>query len=450
MRAVLKSASIAALLAALAACATPDPEPQAQPAAAPRPSGINSSMSNADPTQNVEVRQIATGLRYVFGANVSSNTYVLDTPEGAVVVDTSRPPASRAHVEAFRAAGVTSAAYVILTHGHGDHTGGVPLWRATGAKVVAHESYPEFLAYQRLLGPFFQLRNGAQFQFAGGAGAAAPANQTAYAMNAAQANIDPDIVFGDEMILSAGGLNLKLMHTPGETPDHISVWVPHLKAVFVGDNFYESFPNMYTLRGTRPRWPTDYITSLEKVMALEPEILAPSHGPAIVGKAEVQRQLKKMRDAIVYVHDAVLKGMNDGKDVHTLMQEIKLPAELDVGEGYGLVSWSVRGIYEGYAGWFNGDPSTMFESGRESVSANIVALAGPEKLASEAMALLEQGKTVEALHLATIGIEGAPDNPAILRARAAALQALLDASGNRNEQGWLQQGLAQTRARLAQ
>jgi glyoxylase-like metal-dependent hydrolase (beta-lactamase superfamily II) len=454
MRAVLKSASVAALLAALAACATPDPEPnpelQAQPAAAPRPSGINSSMSNADPTQNVEVRQIAPGLRYVFGANVSSNTYVLDTPEGAVVVDTSRPPASRAHVEAFRAAGVTSAAYVILTHGHGDHTGGVPLWRATGAKVIAHETYPEFLAYQRLLGPFFQLRNGAQFQFAGGAGAAAPTNQTAYAMNAAQANLEPDIVFADEMTLAAGGLNLKLMHTPGETPDHISVWVPHLKAVFVGDNFYESFPNMYTLRGTRPRWPTDYISSIDKVLALEPEMVLPSHGPPVIGKDEVKRQLGRYRDAIVYVHDAVVAGMNAGKDVHTLMQEIKLPPDLDVGEGYGKISWSVRGIYEGYAGWFNGDPSTMFESGRDSVSANIVALAGPEKLASEAMALLEQGKAVEALHLATIGIEGAPDNPAILRARAAALQALLAASGNRNEQGWLQQGLAQTRARLGE
>ena len=82
---------------------------------------------------------------------------------------------------------------------------------------------------------------------------------------------------------------------------------------------------MYTLRGTRPRWPLDYIHSLEKVMSLEPEIMVPSHGPAIVGKAEIQRQLKKMHDAIVYVHDAVLAGMNAGKDVHTLMEEIKLP-----------------------------------------------------------------------------------------------------------------------------
>jgi len=57
----------------------------------------------------------------------------------------------------------------------------------------------------------------------------------------------------------------------------------------VGDNLYELFLNMYTLREARPRWPMDYINSLETVLKLEPEIVIPSHGPAIVGKANVKR-----------------------------------------------------------------------------------------------------------------------------------------------------------------
>jgi alkyl sulfatase BDS1-like metallo-beta-lactamase superfamily hydrolase len=136
--------------------------------------------------------------------------------------------------------------------------------------------------------------------------------------------------------------------------------------------------------------------------------------------------------------------MNEGKDVHVLMQEIKLPKELDVGEGYGKISWSVRGIYEGYAGWFNGDPATMFPQGRESVSKDVVELAGGgKKLADRAMKLLVDGKTVEALNLTSIGIEGAPADKDVWKARVAAFQALLKASTNRNEQGWLQQGLVQ-------
>jgi alkyl sulfatase BDS1-like metallo-beta-lactamase superfamily hydrolase len=217
----------------------------------------------------------------------------------------------------------------------------------------------------------------------------------------------------------------------------------------IGDNFYESFPNMYTLRGTRPRWPMDYINSLNKVLALEPEIVIPSHGPAIVGKDEVKRQLTKMRDAIVYVHDAVVKGMNDGKDVHTLMAEIKLPPQLDVGEGYGKIAWSVRGIYEGYAGWFNGDPAEMFAEGRNSISPDLVKLAGgPKKIADGAMALIGQGKLVEALHMTSIGIEGAPGDKDVLKARVAAFEALIKASENRNELGWLNQGLAEAKAGL--
>ncbi len=433
--------AIACVLAASACEAAPAAAQQTT--AAPQ---LPTSMDFADPTQNLSVTRLAPGLSYVLGRNVSSNTIVLETSAGAVIVDTSRPPASKAHFDLLQASGVTRAAYVILTHGHGDHTGGVALWKATGARVVAHEQFGEFLGYQRMLGGFFALRNSAQFQFAGAAGQGSPRTQ---AVAGAAGTIVPEITFGEKLDLDVGDTKLELYHTPGETPDHLTVWVPRLKAAFVGDNFYESFPNMYTLRGTRPRWPMDYINSLNKVLSLEPEIVIPSHGPAIVGKDEVRRQLTKMRDAIAYVHDAVLKGMNAGKDVHTLMAQIRLPAELDVGEGYGKIAWSVRGIYEGYAGWFNGDPAEMFAEGRSSVSPELVKLAGgAKKIAEAAMTLISQGKLVEALHMTSIGIEGAPGDRDVLRARVAAFEALVKASTNRNELGWLNQGLAEAKAGL--
>lgn len=440
-----------ALIAAVgaAACQTSGPA-QAQQASAPQSAAnLPASMDNSDPSTNLSVTRVVPGLRYVLGRNVSSNTIVVDTSAGAVIIDTSRPPASRAHFDLLQKAGVTKAAYVILTHGHGDHTGGVALWKGAGAKVVAHEAFGEFLAYQRMLSGFYARRNAAQFQFAGGGGAAAAADLRVAAQSVGLLTIAPDITFRDTLELDAGGVKLQLIHTPGETPDHLTVWAPHLKAAFLGDNFYESFPNMYTLRGTRPRWPLEYIASLDKVLALEPEIVVPSHGPAIIGKDNIKAQLTKMRDAIVYVHDAVLKGMNEGKGVHTLMEEIKLPPELDVGEGYGKISWSVRGMYESYVGWFSGDPAEMFPEGRDSVSPELVTLAGgPKAIAAEAMTLLAQGKPVEALHLTSIGIEGAPGDKDVLRARVAAFEALVKASTNRNELGWLNQGLAEAKKGL--
>src|SRR5437660_7820773 len=114
---------------------------------------------------------------------------------------------------------------------------------------------------------------------------------------------------------------------------------------------------MYTLRGTEPRPALDYINSLNKVLALKPEIVIPSHGLPLHGNAEITRQLTRYRDAIQYVHDAVVQGMNAGKDVYTLMREVRLPRELDLGENYGRLTWSVRGINEGYAGWLDLNPA---------------------------------------------------------------------------------------------
>src|SRR5262245_56188718 len=207
----------------------------AQQGAAPR-ANLPASMDQSDPTQNLSVIKVAPGLRYVLGRNVSSNTMVVDTSAGPVIIDTSRPPASRAHFDLLQKDGVTKPAYVILTHGHGDHTGGVGLWKGAGAKIVAQENMPEFLDYQRMLGGFFASRNGAQFQFAGSAGAAAPAGGQAARAAAAQVNapaLVPDVMFGDHLSLDVGDTRFELYSTPGETPDMLTVWVPKLKAAFV-------------------------------------------------------------------------------------------------------------------------------------------------------------------------------------------------------------------------
>ena len=99
----------------------------------------------------------------------------------------------------------------------------------------------------------------------------------------------------------------KSFSTPGETPDHLTVWIPRYKAVFTGDNYYDSFPNMPPLRGTTPHWALEYLSSLNKAMALKPEILLAQ--PAAAGNpgAEISKRLTRYRDAILYVHDSVVR-----------------------------------------------------------------------------------------------------------------------------------------------
>lgn len=247
-----------------------------------------------------------------------------------------------------------------------------------------------------------------------------------------------------------------MFSTPGETPDHLTVWIPAYKAAFMGDNYAGvgmpepmSFPNMYAIRGTKPRWALDWIKSIDMVIALKPEILLNGHGDAITGNAEITRRLTRYRDAMQYVHDEVVKGMDDGKDVFTLMQEIKLPKQYDLSEVFGKVSWSVRGIYDGYAGWFDANPSSMYALPPSSVYPDLVKLAGGVKpVVRLALEKVADGKPVEALHLTDVVLASDPKNAAALKARIQALESLQKDCENVVEDGWLTYGITKAKKEL--
>ena len=166
--------SCLALIVTLAGCAS-SPGAEAQAVAeqagqdAPPPESaappLVARLANVDSREGLSVVRVNDEIRYVEGVNVASNTYVVETSAGQVIIDTSRPPASAVHKRLLEADGVTNVQYVIVTHAHGDHNGGVPLWRAGGAKVVAQENYNEFLDYSNMLSGFFARRTAAQFQF---------------------------------------------------------------------------------------------------------------------------------------------------------------------------------------------------------------------------------------------------------------------------------------------
>lgn len=384
----------------------------------------------------------------IYMAETTSNVYLVKTPDGNVVIDTAPAQVAADAKKALSGEVHGPVKYIILTHGHADHIGGIDLWREDGTQIIAQRNYFEFVNYVTRLEGFFVPRNSVAF------------NQQAHPVGPWAGNyaakVEPTILFDQEYAFTLGGIKFQLFSTPGETPDHLTVWIPALKTAFIGDNYAGagipepmSFPNMYAIRGTKPRWALDWAHSIDKVLELKPDLVLNGHGEPIFGNDEITRRLTRYRDAIQYVHDETVKGMNAGKDVYTLMQEIKLPASYNLSQSFGRVDWSVRGIYDGYAGWFDGNPTTMYDLPVSSVYPDIVKLAGgPEPLAKLAMEKVNAGKPVEALHLTDVVLAYDNKNASALNARIKALEYLEKRCENFVEEGWLQYGIAKAKEKL--
>jgi len=385
----------------------------------------------------------------IYQASGFGNTFMVVTSEGNVIIDTSIFLTSAGHRDLLRAINAGPVRDIILTHAHSDHIGGVALWKEPATDVIAQRNQIEFLNYENRFRALFARRNLEQFSLLFGVKQLPPFAPPDAPVDNYGGQPVATTFFDEFTEFKLGGLTFQLMHTPGETPDHLTVWIPEYKIAFPGDNYYLSFPNLYTLRGTQPRQALDYVRSLDTVLGWKPEILAPSHGAPLYGRDHIQQVVGRYRDAILYVHDKTVQGLNAGKDVYTLMHEIELPPDLAQDEVYGNIPWSVRGIYEGYIGWFDGNVSNMYETPAAAIYPELVERAGgPDVLAGRAVELIEQGDPQRALHMADAALAADPNNVAALQAKRQAVQRLFDQAINLNERGWLNAARIELDARL--
>lgn len=314
------------------------------------------------------VEQVTEGVYVAIGYGLA-NSVLLEGTDGVVIVDAMEGrPQAEAVWAAFREITSKPVKALVLTHNHADHVFGGQVFTEgrDDIPVYAHETTGEHIdriisvvrdaTYTRSMRMFGQALPDTSFVNCG-----IGPRLDYHAENMALAR--PTATFSDSLEVTVAGLRIVLFHNPGETPDQIAVWLPDKKVLLPADNIYRAFPNLYTIRGTPYRDVMEWVASLDRMRDLGAEFLVPSHTRPLSGEDAIAETLTAYRDAIQFVHDQTVRGLNLGWTPDEIVERVRLPSHLAdhpwLQEYYGTVAWSARGVFDGYLGWFDGDATSL-------------------------------------------------------------------------------------------
>jgi len=281
---------------------------------------------------------------------------------------------------------------MILTHSHRDHVSGMSIFAAEFGDGVEPTIYSRPTDADMLGAPEIanigRLR--AKRQFAIGEPSwvrinlgLGPGERPLKGLGAG-AMPPTHFITSERETLSIDGITLECVAAPGETPDTMVLWLPEQRILIGADNYYKSFPNISPIRGDKYRDVALWVDSLNTMMALEAEHLIPGHTRPLQGAAVIQETLANYRDGIHSVLEQTLTGIDQGLTPDELVQTVQLPdhlAELPyLQEFYGDIAWSVRAIFAGYLGWFDGNPTNMYPLAPREEAKRLARLAGGEEV----------------------------------------------------------------------
>lgn len=381
------------------------------------------------------------------------NVVMIEAPEGLIIVDTGESVSeSRKIMAELRKVSDKPVKAVVYTHFHPDHINGVqafvsPEQVASGeVQIYAHETLlANVVAQGAQVGPILGVRSAYSFgaflkpadtqDMNGGIGPIAKAEPSTF--------IAPTVTFKDRLDTTIAGLPVQFFHAPSEAPDEIVLYLPNNKLLISAEvDQGPTLPNIHTLRGTKFRDPVQWVASLDLLRSLKAEHMVPLHGRPISGADKVEEVLRMTRDGIAYIHDQTVRWMNKGLTPDELVEKVKLPPHLAgytpyLREYYGTVKHSVRQIYNGYLGWFQGDPVDLDPVPPKDKAQRLIALmGGREKVLLAAGEAYLKGDYQWAAELAGYAIRVDQEDKLARDIKARSFRKLGYASMNINWRNW--------------
>jgi glyoxylase-like metal-dependent hydrolase (beta-lactamase superfamily II) len=245
----------------------------------------------AQPAQTLTPIQLSPAVWYVQGLsalgspanqNFISNAAFIVTTQGVVVIDALGSPAlAQQLIAAIRQVTPQPISHVIVTHYHADHIYGLQVFKALGARILAHHAARSYLNSDTA-----RLRLQASRQ------------ELAPWIDASTELVDADQWLDADHELLLGGLRLQLRHMgPAHTPEDLVVYLPQERVLLAGDLVFRARIPFVGQADSR-RW----IQALDNLLKLDVRLIVPGHGP-VSESARADMQLT--RDYLAYLRSTM-------------------------------------------------------------------------------------------------------------------------------------------------
>jgi cyclase len=251
-----------------------------------------------------QIMKMAEGIYVYVGKDFKSNTGIVLTQDGVVLIDSGHDPTdSRAVMEAVKKLTPMPVRFLIDTEPHPDHTTGHFVF-SPPATIIAAAGAGESMRNRERQTPDRIAK----------LAATSPAMKTALD---GYKFIPPQVEYSDKMTLYVGDRTFELRYMKGvHSEADTAIWLPNERVLFSASAFVSEQINIF-----RPFVNISDILVAGKMMkALNPEHVVPGHGPPTTAKLFDDGE--KYYALLV---ERIAAKVKDGKSLDDVKQEVKMP-----------------------------------------------------------------------------------------------------------------------------
>jgi cyclase len=251
-----------------------------------------------------QVRKLADGVYVRTGKGLESNSGIIITDEGVVLIDTGQTPIeSRAILETIKKLTSKPVRFVIDTEPHFDHSTGHWLFSPPAIVVAAAGAGDSMRAYERANPDRMEKL-------------AASSPEMKAALDGYQF-IPPHVEYHDRMTINLGGRTIELIYLKGvHSEADTAVWLPKERIVFSASAFVVNQINILRPFVTIP----DILAAGKLLKALNPEQVVPGHGTP--GTTKIFDDGEQYYALLM---ERVGRAMKEGKTLDDMKKDVKMP-----------------------------------------------------------------------------------------------------------------------------